>query len=162
MEKVIYHEEQGEHHSCWSTANTSYERHRKRQKNCLQKHLKEKTDLCNWWYEFSCWMIFWKKRNNGLVFSGFKALPCFYNSSLNLPSQMGGRMWHYTVQLSLIEERWFGNSLRGRSCFRGLMRNPGLNLSPFGSKSAHYIGKIECSLSPEALSKSAAQCKVAV
>lgn len=104
-----------------------------------------------------------EKRNNGLVFGGFKALPCFYyNSSLNLPSQMGGRMWHYRVRLSLIEEKWLGNSLRGRSCFRGLMRNPGLNLSLFGSKSAHYIGQIECSVSQESLSKSAAPCKVAV
>lgn len=30
------------------------------------------------------------KRNNGLIFSGLRALPCFcHNGSINLPSQMG-------------------------------------------------------------------------
>lgn len=72
------------------------------------------------------------------------------------------RMWHFTNPLSLIGQRWLGSSLRGGSCFRRLMRNPGLNLSLFGSKSAHYIGKTECCVFPATPSNTATPCKVAI
>ena len=77
-------------HSCQSTANQSYERHKTVRKIVCRNPSRR---------EQSCAMdcvslpVEWfggKNRNNGLIFSGLRALPCFYhNGSLNLPRQMG-------------------------------------------------------------------------
>lgn len=77
-------------HSQWSTANPSYERHKTVRKIVCRIPSRREQICATDGVSLLAESFGGKKRNNGLVFGGLRALPCFYhNGSLNLPSQMG-------------------------------------------------------------------------
>lgn len=116
-------------HSCQSTANTSYERHKTAETLQGENSLVQLTVGVSFWNdsgeEKESWINLWWLEGIASI------LPQWLIKSAK-PN--GYRMWHFTAYLSLIGEKRHGSSLRGRSCFRGLMRKLGLNLSLSGSK----------------------------
>lgn len=92
LEKGVYCGGWGEHHPAAATAQLTWVmRDIKLSEKSSAETLQGESNLCSWWCEFASRMTCRREKgNNGLVFSGLRALPCFcHNGSLNLPSQMG-------------------------------------------------------------------------